>query len=60
MTGFCAPENVASNAIMIKLGFEKAGEALMDNEMVVSAYVLPGMEHFTVETGKFSRMGVNK
>lgn len=59
MTGFCAPGNVASNAILIKLGFEKGGEALMD-EMVVSAYVLPGMKHFTVETGRFSRMGVSK
>jgi RimJ/RimL family protein N-acetyltransferase len=60
MTGFCLPDNEPSNAVMRKIGFERAGEALVNGKVVVNAYVLPGMEHCTVETTQFQRMGVDK
>lgn len=60
MTGFCLPTNEPSNIMMRKLGFESGGQALIDGKMVVNAYVLPGMKHFSVETTKFSRMGIDK
>jgi hypothetical protein len=52
--------NEPSNSIMQKLGFERGGEALVEGKVVVNAYVLPGMKHFTAETTQFSRMGVDK
>jgi RimJ/RimL family protein N-acetyltransferase len=60
MTGFCLPTSEPSNAILRKLGFEKGGEALMSGKVVVSAYVLPGMKHYTVESAQFNWMGVDK
>jgi RimJ/RimL family protein N-acetyltransferase len=60
MTGFCLPTNEPSNAILRKLGFERAGEALVNGKIIANAYVLPGMKHFTVENTRFSRMGVDK
>ena len=61
MTGFCLPTNMPSNIILQKLGFERGGEALVEEgKVVVNAYVLPGMKHCTVETTQFSRMGVDK
>lgn len=60
MTGFCLPTNGPSNSMLRKLGFESGGQALANGNLVVNAYVLPGMKHFSVETTKFSRMGVDK
>ena len=58
--GFCMPTNEPSNAILRKLGFERAGEALINDKVIANAYVLPGMKHCTVENTRFNRMGVDK
>ena len=34
MTGFCLPDNEPSNAVMRKIGFERAGEALVNGKVV--------------------------
>jgi hypothetical protein len=54
------PTNEPSNILMRKMGFERGGEALVNGSIVANAYVLPGMKHCTVETTRFSRMGVDK
>lgn len=58
--GFCMPTNEPSNAILRKLGFERAGEALINDKVIANAYVLPGMKHCTTENTRFNRMGVDK
>lgn len=60
ITGFCLPDNEPSNKLIMKMGFERGGEALANGAIVVNAYVLPGMKHCTVETTRFNRMGVDK
>jgi hypothetical protein len=47
--------------MLAKLGFEFAGNALLNGSIIVNGYVLPGMKHFfTPETCRFSRWGVEK
>ena len=57
------PANAPSNKLMIKLGFERGGEATVEEgDLVTNAYVLPGMSktEMTREGTRFSRMGTYK
>jgi RimJ/RimL family protein N-acetyltransferase len=60
ISGFCLPTNAQSNAMLTKLGFEFAGNALLNGSIIINGYVLPGMKHFTPETCQFNRWGVEK
>jgi RimJ/RimL family protein N-acetyltransferase len=60
ISGFCLATNAQSNAMLAKLGFEFAGNALMNGSIIINGYVLPGIQHFTPETSQFDRWGVGK
>jgi RimJ/RimL family protein N-acetyltransferase len=60
ISGFCLPTNAQSNAMLTKLGFKFAGNALLNGRVIINGYILSGMKHFTPETCQFNRWGVEK
>jgi len=53
-------DNARSVKLVRKLGFERGGDAVLEPWGVLDVYVLPGMKHFSKETTKLSRWGVDK
>jgi hypothetical protein len=46
--------------MLTMLGFEFAGNALLNSSVIINGYVLPGMKHFTPETCQFNILVVEK